>query len=43
MCELLMQFAYFFIPLHQHWFSGVSDSTEIKRESGVNPEQFPLL
>ena len=33
----------FFISLHQHWFSWACCLTEIKRESGENPEQFPLL
>jgi hypothetical protein len=29
--------------LQQHWFSGADVPREIKRESGVNPVQFPLL
>lgn len=33
----------FFISLHQHWFSWAHGPTEIKREMGEIPIQFPLL
>ena len=33
----------FFISLHQHWFSWARCPTEIKREMGEIPIQFPLL